>query len=533
MAKHVPWRLRCRIVERQAARYFSPFLLRYIVVVSIAATLLGETLDPHVASLSRAGAEPGNFGSYFAATGYRVLDPRLVDYFDQHGGVATFGYPVSNAFPLVGVKTQLFQRHALQVRADGRVHTLDLPDAALPITQLNGSRLPSPDPDLMATFPEAGTTDYLQVAADIALQNVRDEWNGVPINFWSSFVSSGACGQDASDGSCDTYARVAEALGVWGLPNSQPAIDPNNPDFVFQRFQRGIMQHTRSTGVTEGVLLGDWFKRVLVGIDLPADVEEELAGSAFLRQFVRSAPLGLARPSQLPETSLIDAFGADVPEARQTAVPDFPRTPPTIVGFTPPADSTGRSGAGCGERLIVRGANFGARQDQYSGLLFVAGELVRTSSLVSWTDTAIEFYVRSTMAGLAPIDPSVEVLVLTASGRASARYTPRIGTCNAARPPMAPALAASAAIGLTVTPAIPIAALVVGIPTSFAFPRRPAIHTATVPPTRPPTSTATPTRTPTPKPTHSPTLTPTSTPIPQPSGTPVSTSTAESTSAPK
>jgi len=24
-----------------------------------------------------------------------VLDPRLLDYFERHGGVATFGYPVS------------------------------------------------------------------------------------------------------------------------------------------------------------------------------------------------------------------------------------------------------------------------------------------------------------------------------------------------------------------------------------------------------------------------------------------------------
>ena len=95
MAKHVTWRLRCRCAERQIARCFSPFLLRYIIALSISAALLGGTLDSHVASLSRAGAEPGTFGSYFAATGYWVLDPRLLDYFERHGGVATFGYPVS------------------------------------------------------------------------------------------------------------------------------------------------------------------------------------------------------------------------------------------------------------------------------------------------------------------------------------------------------------------------------------------------------------------------------------------------------
>jgi hypothetical protein len=527
MAKHVTRRFRCQCVERQIGRYFSPFLLRYIIVVSIAAALLGATLDSHVASVSRAGAEPGTFGAYFAATGYWVLDPRLIDYFERHGGVATFGYPVSNEFQLVAVTTQVFQRHALQVRVDGRVQTLDLPDAALPITRLNGSSLPSPDPDLIATFPEAGTSDYMQVATDIAWQNVRDEWNGVPVGFWSTFVSSGACGQDARDGSCDLHARVADALDVWGLPTSQPATDLNNADFVFQRFQHGIMQHTRSTGVTEGVLLGDWFKRVLAGVDLPADVEEDLAGSVFLRQYVRGAPLGLARPSQLPETSLRDAFGADVPEPRRTPVPDLPRTPPNLIGFTPPSDSMGRSGAGCGERLIVYGANFGARQDQYGGMLFFGGELVRASSLVSWTDTAIEFYVRSTIAGLAPSDPSVEVLVLTASGRASARYSPRLGTCDSA-PRVMPPVLASAAIGLTVTPVIPVGALVLGSPTSLTFATSPAIQIDSVPPTRTPTSTATATRTATPKPTRSPTPTLTSTPIPQPSGTPVSTPTSAS-----
>jgi hypothetical protein len=38
---------------------------------------------------------------------------------------------------------------------------------------------------------------------------------------------------------------------VWGLPTSEPAADPNNPNFVYQRFEHGILFHNATEGTTE------------------------------------------------------------------------------------------------------------------------------------------------------------------------------------------------------------------------------------------------------------------------------------------
>ena len=54
-------------------------------------------------------------------------------------------------------------------------------------------------------------------------------------------------------------------------PTSRPAADPNNPGFIYQRFQRGIMHFDAATGRTQGILLADYLKAILRGTDLPPD----------------------------------------------------------------------------------------------------------------------------------------------------------------------------------------------------------------------------------------------------------------------
>ena len=60
-----------------------------------------------------------------------------------------------------------------------------------------------------------------------------------------------------------------------------------------------------------GLLLGDWLKRVMVGVDLSPDLNPEVRQSRFFAQYAPSRPLALDRPADLPDTSLAQAFRAD------------------------------------------------------------------------------------------------------------------------------------------------------------------------------------------------------------------------------
>jgi hypothetical protein len=84
--------------------------------------------------------------------------------------------------------------------------------------------------------------------------------------------------------------------------------DPNNANFVYQRFQRGIMHYDAGTGVTRGILLADYLKSVLTGQNVPDDLSQQVRGSRFFGQYSPGAPLWLARPAELPGTDLSWAF---------------------------------------------------------------------------------------------------------------------------------------------------------------------------------------------------------------------------------
>ena len=84
-------------------------------------------------------------------------------------------------------------------------------------------------------------------------------------------------------------------------------------DFVYQRFQRGVLHHDAATGQTQGILLGDWFMRLISGRGLPADLATEAAGSRFLRQYCPEARAWLCRPAKLAGTDLSAAFEPQVP----------------------------------------------------------------------------------------------------------------------------------------------------------------------------------------------------------------------------
>jgi hypothetical protein len=127
-------------------------------------------------------------------------------------------------------------------------------------------------------------------------------------------------------------------LELWGFPTSQPALDPNNASFVYQRFQRGIMHYDHTTGATGGILLGDWFKTAITGVDLPPDLAAQLQGSRFLRQYCPGQPRWVCRPAELPDTDLADAFQPTLPEvpgagATPDVLPEWVRRLPGEVRY--------------------------------------------------------------------------------------------------------------------------------------------------------------------------------------------------------
>ena len=75
------------------------------------------------------------------------------------------------------------------------------------------------------------------------------------------------------------------------------------------------MRYSQADGLTQPVAVGVWFKRVLTGNDAPADMLAELAGSRYFAQFAPNLPLSVARPSELPATSLTMAFVATTDQA--------------------------------------------------------------------------------------------------------------------------------------------------------------------------------------------------------------------------
>src|ERR1051326_4628971 len=106
-------------------------------ITVVLAAVLGQS------SLATAQPVPtGTDPSFFPATGYRISSPAILEYFQRHGGVRTFGYPVSSEFPLLAKRVQMFQRQVLEIESDGSVVPVNMLDAnVLPITAIAGLSL--------------------------------------------------------------------------------------------------------------------------------------------------------------------------------------------------------------------------------------------------------------------------------------------------------------------------------------------------------------------------------------------------------
>ncbi|MBV9582621.1 MAG: hypothetical protein JO057_28895, partial [Chloroflexi bacterium] len=233
------------------------------------------------------------------------------DYFQKRGGVNTFGYPVSQTFTLLGTRVQMFQRLVMQLHADGSVGTLNLLDAGLlPFTHINGSTFPAPDPSFASQTPPPTDPNYLSTVIRFVQANAPDSFDGHQVNFSQTFFNTVPVAGAFPDGPPDDATPLLAGfdLEMWGLPTSPPTYDPTNRNFIYQRFQRGIMHYDGGCNCTHGLLLADYLKSLLLNQNLPSDLAADARGSSLLAQWAPGMPYAMARPATLAGTDLTNAF---------------------------------------------------------------------------------------------------------------------------------------------------------------------------------------------------------------------------------
>jgi hypothetical protein len=236
---------------------------------------------------------------FFAQTGFGIRNDRFWEFFNGYGGVSTFGYPISREFQFLGFNVQFFQRQIMQQWADGSVHTMNLLDPELmPYTRINGSVFPEANEALKNRTPGVGSPNYATEVVAFVQQNAPEEWRALPVRYWTTFRSTvpGSQGDPLFN------------LDIWGAPISEPAFDPSNQGFAYQRWQRGIMHFDVTCTCTQGLLLSDWFRALITGQGLPPDLARQAQGSRFYLQYNNARDNGLNRPGELPGTNMRFAF---------------------------------------------------------------------------------------------------------------------------------------------------------------------------------------------------------------------------------
>jgi hypothetical protein len=163
-----------------------------------------------------------------------------------------------------------------------------------PYSRVNGSSLPGPEADLKAETPAVGSPGYGSEIVDFVRESAPDSFDGLAVGFGRTFFG--------------VTADPLINLEVWGAPISRPRRDPTNSNFVYQRFQRGVMHFDASTGRTQALLLADYMKAIMRARDLPVDLADAARGSKYFGQYCPSSARWVCRPADLPATDLTFAF---------------------------------------------------------------------------------------------------------------------------------------------------------------------------------------------------------------------------------
>jgi hypothetical protein len=201
---------------------------------------------------------------------------------------------------------QIFQRQVAQ-HCGNSVALMNVLDPDIfPYTRVNGSVFPGPDETLKNSTPKTTDPNYATAILDFIRANAPDQFQGQPVNFGQTFFNSVS---PQMAGTNDPNLIGLFDLEIWGAPISRPAPDPSNSNFIYQRFQRGIMHFTAGQG-TRGILLADYLKQILLGPspNLPADLQQQAQGSRYFAQYCPGGTRWLCRPNDLPGTDLTFAF---------------------------------------------------------------------------------------------------------------------------------------------------------------------------------------------------------------------------------
>jgi hypothetical protein len=303
---------------------------RLLVVTLLALVVSGSVLPP----VGQVSAQQD--GRYFNDTGFRIDNDKIWDYFSKRNGKRNFGLPTSRTFQFLGAPTQFFQRHILQVTASG-VKTLNLlDDGLLPYTTISGTTLPSADPSVIGAAPKAGSASYTDDVTTYLDKFAPDTWEGEPVKFADTFSSSVTLADAFPDGGGNDGLLMLLNLEIWGLPTSKPARDPANNNFIYLRFQRGVMHYDASCKCTQGLLLADALKSIITGQNLPADLGAQAAESPLLQQYDPEIHNGPLHPGLPGGIELANAFRPSLDQSEAGAAP-------AIQGSAPAAKPSGGS----------------------------------------------------------------------------------------------------------------------------------------------------------------------------------------------
>ena len=176
----------------------------------------------------------------------------------------------------------------------GQLNILD--KGLLEFNVANGATFPTFDSTLVGTAPPPGSANYQTALLAWIEQNVPNVWQGENVDFYDVFLNTVKYEDAYPDGDGERSWMPGINLEMWGAVTSHPAADPNNSNFIYLRFQRGIMHYDKATGQTQGLLLGDHLKSIITGQNLPGDLAAKARASALYRQYDNTKPNGIARP---------------------------------------------------------------------------------------------------------------------------------------------------------------------------------------------------------------------------------------------
>jgi hypothetical protein len=202
----------------------------------------------------------------------------------------------------------------LQVLDDGTVVPVNLLEAPfLTYDSLGDLMLPPPSPILVAAAPNPSAPDYATRVQEFVLLSAPETFDGRETRFYSTYLGTVMFGDAFPDGNGDPNLLPGYDLEIWGVPTSLPGYrvigpDQIDPSIVLQRWQRGVMLRDHAAEATTAAPLGWVVASILQGWDLPPGIAQPAASGPLWAQYDPNAENSVARPDELPNTNLTQAF---------------------------------------------------------------------------------------------------------------------------------------------------------------------------------------------------------------------------------